>query len=245
MIGPARRPERACPGDRASACPGDRASACPVLRNTCPGTTHPRWIWASGCQSCPRPRPLTSARERARAGPRPPCDMTSVSPLKPLSALVPEAWRRAGVLPSCGQRPHYLPGLPALRARACAAGSSGVRPGAAARGGSPQAPSGGRLRLHLRTPVFKLPGSGAHSFFGPEVEFWISVETMMLNLTLPGALYPRTAMKHSSGTSIVFLALTFLFHFIHSLSRSLTFNKYYVPGTVLGLKPSYAPASAQ
>lgn len=82
MIGPARRPERACPGHR--------ASACPVLRNTCPGTTHPRWIWASGRQSCPRPRPLTSARGRPRAGPRPPCEMTSlVSPLKPLSALVP------------------------------------------------------------------------------------------------------------------------------------------------------------
>lgn len=184
MIGPARRPERACPGHR--------ASACPVPRNTCPGTTHPRWIWASGRQSCPRPRPLTSARERARAGPRPPCEMTSpVSPLKPLSALVPEAWRRAGVLPSCGQRPHYLPGLPAFRARAPApqeAPGSGRRQ---LRGGSRQAPSGGRLRLHLRTPVFRTPGSGAHSFFGPEVEFWISVENMMLNLTLPGALYPE------------------------------------------------------
>lgn len=89
MSGPARRPERAYPGYR--------ASACSVLRNTCPGTTHPRWIWASGRQSCPRPRPPSSTGEQAGAGPRPPCEMTSpVSPLKPLSALVPRGVEESG-----------------------------------------------------------------------------------------------------------------------------------------------------
>lgn len=213
-------------------------SARPVLRNThAPGRPTRGRLGVSPAPGLGR---QTSAREQARAGPRPPCEVTSVSSRRPFSAHPPQVGRRASSsLPVERQTPP-LPTRPSRAPRTRL--RRGRLPGPASGSCAGRLTKGALWRAPQAAPqdrVFYAPGAGAQPFFGPEGEFWISVETILLSLTLLVSYpSPPTLMNHSRGTPIVFLVLTFPFHFIHSLSQSLLFNKCHVPGTALGPKPS-------
>lgn len=165
------------------------------------------------------PRHLpTSACGQAQAGPSPPCEVASPrSSLRPCSC--PQPWRAAGVAPFRGKAEPALPDPPALRARL----PRGRRPLQAGRGCAgrlmrARRPRGRpRLRLRATSPRRGAPGHRLLWLLGRVLD--LCCEYYAKNLILPCQLPAR---KHSSGTHMVFLALTSLLHhsFINGVSHS-------------------------